>query len=99
MEAVQREDCDGLAHLLIKAGHLFNFLWVWQKAAVHLLLAIVDIADHQHHELHGSSPPFVCLSCTLGRVAAPEFDTRPKYVCSRRRSALVVLVVAVPPDG
>src|SRR5580765_4314465 len=66
---------------------------------VHLLLAIVDIGNHQHHELHGSSPPFVCLSCTLGRVAAPEFDTHPNYVCSRRRSALVVPVVAAPPDG
>src|SRR5216683_2621208 len=72
MKAVQREDCDGLAQLLIKAGHLFNFLWVGHKAGADLLIATVNIADHQHHELHGSSPSFVCWSCTLSRLAAPN---------------------------
>src|SRR5713101_8273405 len=56
MKAVQREDFDGLAQLLIKAGHLFNFLWVGHKAGVQLLIASVNIGDHQHHELHRSSP-------------------------------------------
>src|SRR5713226_3803098 len=56
MKAVQREDFDGLAQLLIKAGHLVNFLWVGHKAGVQLLIASVNIGDHQHHELHRSSP-------------------------------------------
>src|SRR5882724_13002843 len=56
MKAVQREDFDGLAQLPIKAGHLFNFLSVGHKAGVQLLIASVNIRDHQHHELHRSSP-------------------------------------------
>src|ERR1700687_937507 len=54
MKAVQREDFDGLAQLLIEADHLFNFLWVGHKAGVQLLIAPVNIGDHQHHELHRS---------------------------------------------
>src|SRR5467141_3238550 len=82
MKAVQREDVDGLAQLLIEAGHLFNFLWVGHKAGVQLLIAAVNIGDHQHHELHGSSPWFVVWSCTFSRLAAPKFDIRPNYCVS-----------------
>src|SRR5207247_4620029 len=82
MNAVQREDCDGLAQLLIKAGHLFKFLWVGHKAGVQLLIASVNIGDHQHHELHRSSPWCLFWSCTLSRLAAPQFDTHPNYVVS-----------------
>src|SRR5713226_10060954 len=56
MKAVQREDFDRLAQLLIEAGHLFNFLWVGHEAGIQLLIASVNIGDHQHHELHRSSP-------------------------------------------
>src|SRR5258708_30233127 len=76
MKAVQREDGDGLAQLVIKASHLFDFLWVGHKAGVQLLIASVNIADHQHHELHRSSPWFVLWSCTRNRVAAAKVDTR-----------------------
>src|SRR5260370_26784159 len=76
MKAVEREDGDGLAQLVIKASHLFDFLWVGHKAGVQLLIASVNIGDHQHHELHRSSPWFVLWSCTRSRVAAPKVDTR-----------------------
>src|SRR6266545_6510738 len=72
MKAVQREDFDGLAQFPIIAGHLFNFLWVGHKAGVQLLIASVNIGDHQHHELHRSSPWFLFWSCTLSRLAAPQ---------------------------
>src|SRR5262249_42961677 len=61
MKAVQREDFDHLAQPPIKAGHLFNFLWVGHKAGVQLLIASINIGDHQHHELHRSSPWFFIL--------------------------------------
>src|SRR5437879_694573 len=80
MKAVQREDCDGLAQLLVKAGHLFKFLWIGHKARVQLLVSSVNVGDHQHHELHRSSPWSVVWPYTLSRLAAPEFDTHPNYV-------------------
>src|SRR6266545_7103145 len=86
MKAVQREDFDGLAQFPIIAGHLFNFLWVGHKAGVQLLIASVNIGDHQHHELHRSSPWFLFWPCTLSRLAAPKFDTHPNYVFSSSSS-------------
>src|ERR1700730_5172755 len=93
MKAVQREDFDDLAQLLIKAGHLFNFLRVGHKAGVQLLIAFVNIGDHQHHELHRSSPWFLFWSCTLSRLAAPKFDTHPNY-CFRAPGAAVLNTAA-----
>src|SRR6266481_8802328 len=90
MKAVQREDFDGLAQLLIKVGHLFNFLWVGHKAGVQLLIASVNIWDHQHHELHRSSPFSFC--------PAPLVVWRlPNSTHIQLRSGLAVLVVAAPP--
>src|SRR5205807_919262 len=94
MKAVQREDFDGLAKLLIKAGHLFNLLWVRHKAGVQLLIASVNIGDHQHHELHRSSPWFLFWSCTPSRLAAPKFDTHPNYFF--RAPGAAVLNTAAP---
>src|SRR5262245_30058639 len=82
MKAVQREDFDGLAEFPIKAGHLSKFLWVGHKAGVQLLIAFVYIGDHQHHELHRSSPWFLFWSYTLSRLAAPTFDTHPNHFFS-----------------
>src|SRR4029077_10718199 len=79
MKAVQREDFDGLAQLPIKAGHFFKFLWVGHKAGVQLLIASVNIGDHQHHELHRFSPWFLFWSFTLSSLAAPKFDTHPNH--------------------
>src|SRR5437016_1464398 len=90
MKAVQREDFDGLAKLLIKAGHLFNLLWVRHKAGVQLLIASVNIGDHQHHELHRSSPWFLFWSCTPSRLAAPKFDTHPNYFFRAPGAAVLI---------
>jgi hypothetical protein len=65
MKAVQREDFDGLAQLFIEAGHLLKLLWVGHKAGVQFLIVSVNIGDHQHHELHRSSPWFLIWSFTL----------------------------------
>src|SRR5260370_35570701 len=103
MKAVEREDGDGLAQLVIKASHLFDFLWVGHKAGVQLLIASVNIADHQHHELHRSSPWFVLWSCTRNRVAAAKVDTRLSLALQRgleRGEGLVPLAFDVdePPS-
>src|SRR5260370_3347433 len=92
MKAVQREDFDGLAQLLIKAGHLFNFLWVGHKAGVQLLIASVNIWDHQHHDLPRFSPFSFC--------PAPLVVWRlPHSTHIQLRSTSALLVVAAPPDA
>src|SRR5688500_3711770 len=94
MKAVQREDFDGLAQLLIKSGHLFNFLWVGHKAGVQLLIASVNIGDHQHHEMHGSLSLALFWGAYSGpasfsRLAPANFDADPKIcfleLLSKRR--------------
>src|ERR1700739_1184075 len=95
MKAVQREDFDRLAKLLIKAGHPFNFLWVGHKAGVQLLIVSVNIGDHEHHELHRSSPWFVFWSCTLSRLAALRFDTHPNYFFELLRPPLLNTAASV----
>src|SRR6185503_20331878 len=79
MKAVQGEDLDGLAQLLIKAGHLLNFLWIGHKAGVQLLIVSVNIGNHQHHELHGFSPWFLFGSCTLVVWRPPDSTHKPAF--------------------
>src|SRR4029079_12000133 len=80
---------------LIKTAHLFKFLGVGRKAGVQLLIASVNIGDHQHHELHRSGPLFVFLGGSrfgptpVSRLEAPKFDAHPKNYflssCNKRR--------------
>src|SRR5438094_3549442 len=94
MKPVQREDFDGLAQLLIKAGHLLNFLWVGHKAGVQLLIASVNIGDHQHHELHGSSP---CLFWSSPLVVwRPPNSTHTSELFFFRAPGAPVQTIAAP---
>src|SRR5207244_10256031 len=41
-----------------------------------------NVGDHQHHELHRSSPWSLVWPYNLSRLAAPEFDTHSNYLSS-----------------
>ena len=55
MQAVQRNDLNGLSQFLIELGHFFHFFRIGYKPRVHFFTALINGGDHQHHELHGFS--------------------------------------------